>query len=151
MGSSIQCYLYRWQHYDLLLTDGGASLNQSTGSIRMQGREVFKHAVEKLSSSFNEALKEANLNNEDIDWLIPHQANQRIINAVIEKVKFDKKKVVSTVSKHGNTSAASIPLALDYAVKKNMVKNGHVLGFQAIGGGLSWGSSIVKFGKPKNL
>ena len=139
------------QHYDLLKTDGGASLNQSTGYIRMQGRDVFKHAVEKLSSSFIEALKEANLNNEDIDWLIPHQANQRIINAVIEKVKFDKNKVVSTVSEHGNTSAASIPLALDYAVKKNMVKNGHVLGFQAIGGGLSWGSSIVKFGKPTNL
>lgn len=138
------------KHYDLLFTDGGASSNQKTGFIRMQGKEVFKHAVEKLSSSFNEALKLANFTAKDVDWLVPHQANQRIINAVIDKVGFDKKRVVSTVSKHGNTSAASIPIALDYALKKKMIKNGNVLGFQAIGGGLSWGSSIVKYGKPKN-
>ncbi len=139
------------QHYDLLFTDGGVSLNKSTGHIRMHGKEVFKHAVEKLSSSFVEALKKSSYKIDDVDWLIPHQANQRIINAVADKVGFNKDKIVSTVSKHGNTSAASIPIALDYALKKNMIKNGELLGFQAIGGGLSWGSSIIKFGKPKNL
>ncbi len=139
------------QHYNLLFTDGGVSLNKSTGYIRMHGKEVFKHAVEKLSSSFIDALEKTNYTIDDIDWLIPHQANQRIINAVAEKVGFDKNKIVSTVSEHGNTSAASIPIALDYALKKNMIKNGQILGFQAIGGGLSWGSSIIKFGKPKNL
>ena len=139
------------KHYDLLYTDGGASHNQTTGFIRMQGREVFKHAVEKLTNSFQEALKIANFTINEVDWLVPHQANQRIINAVADKVGFDKNKVISTVSEHGNTSAASIPIALDHAIKNKSIKNGNVLGFQAIGGGLSWGSSLVKYGKPKFL
>ena len=136
------------RYHDILYTEGGVSSSQSSGYIKMKGKDVFKHAVEKLSTSFIEALNKANLKIDDIDWLIPHQANQRIINSVGEKLSFNKSKIVSTVSQHGNTSAASIPLALDYAVNKKIVKNGDHLGFQAIGGGLSWGSSIIKFGKP---
>ena len=137
------------RYYDLLKTNGGASLNQKIGSIEMVGKEVFKHAVEKLCSSFNQALKLSNKNINQIDWLVPHQANQRILNAVSDRLKVDNSKVISTVEKHGNTSAASIPLALDDALSSNKIKNGHLLGFQAIGGGLSWGSAIVRFGKPE--
>ena len=114
----------------------------------MNGKEIFKHAVEKLSSSLLLCLKECNMNIDDIDWLIPHQANQRIINAVSNKVKIQQNKIISTISIHGNTSAASIPLALDVAIKKGNVKNGNLLALQAIGGGLSWGSLILKIGEP---
>ena len=131
--------------------DGGISLNQSSGHIKMIGKDVFKHAVEKLSNSFLSALKETKLSMNDLDWLVPHQANQRIINSVANKLSFDSKKIISTVSDHGNTSAASIPLAIDVGIKDQRIKNGHLLGLQAIGGGLAWGSSIVKFGKPNNL
>ena len=137
--------------YDLLYTDGGVSLNQASGFIKMQGKDVFKHAVEKLSSSFLLTLKETDLSINELDWLIPHQANQRIINSVANKLNFDSKKVISTVSEHGNTSAASIPLAMDVGLKDNRIKNSDLLGLQAIGGGLAWGSSVVKFGKPDNL
>ena len=136
------------EYYDLLSTDGGVSKSKSTGLLRMNGKEVFKHAVEKLTSSLLECLEDCNMKIDDIDWLIPHQANQRIINAVSSKVKIDQKKIISTISDHGNTSAASIPLALDVAIKKGNVKNGNILAFQAIGGGLSWGSLILKIGKP---
>ncbi|MDC1023420.1 3-oxoacyl-[acyl-carrier-protein] synthase III C-terminal domain-containing protein [Alphaproteobacteria bacterium] len=112
------------------------------------GKDVFKHAVEKLTSSFKEALDLSNKNVLEIDWLIPHQANQRILSAVADKLKIDPLKVISTVKYHGNTSAASIPLALDYAVTNNKIKNGNLIGFQAIGGGLSWGASVVRYGKP---
>ena len=137
------------RHYDLLKTSGGVSLNQKAGFIEMIGKEVFKHAVEKLCSSFNEALLLSNKSIEEIDWMIPHQANQRILTAVADRLKIPTSKIISTVENHGNTSAASIPLALDYAFSSNQIKNGDLLGFQAIGGGLSWGSSIVRFGKPK--
>ena len=136
------------EYYDLLSTDGGVSKNKSTGFLRMNGKEVFKHAVEKLASSLLMCLEECNMNIDDIDWLIPHQANQRIISAVSNKVKIDQNKIISTISNHGNTSAASIPLALDVAINKGNVKNGNILAFQAIGGGLSWGSLILKIGKP---
>ena len=85
-----------------------------------------------------------------LDWLVPHQANQRIILAVAEKLKINSKKIISTVKDHGNTSAASIPLALDYALSTQKIKNGNLLGFQAIGGGLSWGASIIRIGKPQS-
>ncbi len=136
-------------HYDLLYTDGGVSLSGDAGFVRMLGRDVFKHAVEKLSNSLLAALNNTKYSINDIDWLIPHQANQRIINSVVEKLNFEPNKVISTVSNHGNTSAASIPLALDFALTSNKIKEGDLLAFQAIGGGLSWGSIIVKFGKPK--
>ena len=100
----------------------------------MVGKEVFRHAVEKLSSSLNEALHMSNKTIEDIDWLVPHQANQRIILGVAEKLKLNHKKIISTVSDHGNTSAASIPLALDSAISSNKIINGNLIAFQAIGG-----------------
>ena len=134
--------------YNLLCTNSGVSLNQKVGFIEMVGKEIFKHAVEKLCSSFQEALDLCNKNISHIDWLIPHQANQRILSAVSDKLKIKNEKVISTVEFHGNTSAASIPLALDVAIDSKKVKNGNIIGLQAIGGGLSWGSSIIKFGKP---
>ena len=136
------------KYYNLLNTDGGVSTSKSTGFLRMDGKEIFKHAVEKLSSSLLLCLDELQMDIKDLDWLIPHQANQRIINAVSNKVKLPQEKIVSTISIHGNTSAASIPLALDVAVKKGDIKNGNILALQAIGGGLSWGSLILKIGKP---
>ena len=135
-------------YYDLLNTDGGVSKSKSIGFLRMNGKEIFKHAVEKLSSSFLKCLEECNMSLNDIDWFVPHQANQRIIDAVSTKVKIPQEKIISTISIHGNTSAASIPLALDVAIENGSVKNGNILALQAIGGGLSWGSSILKFGKP---
>ena len=139
------------QFYDLLKTNGGVSTNQKVGFIEMEGKEVFKHAVDKLSSSLEEALIASNKNIDELDYLVPHQANQRIILAVADKMKIDVSKVVSTVKDHGNTSAASIPLALENAINSNKILNGNLIGIQAIGGGLSWGASIIRIGKPKNL
>ena len=136
------------EYYELLKTNGGVSTDQKIGFIEMAGKEIFKHAVEKLSLSFQEALKLSYKNIKQIDWLIPHQANQRILLAVADRLKIDPVKVISTVMHHGNTSAASIPLALDYAINNNKVRNGNLIGFQAIGGGLSWGASVVRYGKP---
>ena len=139
------------QFYDLLKTNGGVSTNQKVGFIEMEGKEVFKHAVDKLSSSLKEALIASNKNIDELDYLVPHQANQRIILAVADRMKIDVSKVVSTVKDHGNTSAASIPLALENAINSNKILNGNLIGIQAIGGGLSWGASIIRIGKPKNL
>ena len=136
--------------YDLLKTNGGVSNNQISGFIEMSGKEIFKHAIDKLSSSLEEALLLSNKVINQIDWLVPHQANQRIIMAVAEKLKMNSKKIISTVKYHGNTSAASIPLALDNAISEKKITNGNLLGFQAIGGGLSWGASIIRIGKPQN-
>ena len=136
--------------YDLLKTNGGVSNNQISGFIEMSGKEIFKHAIDKLSLSLEEALLLSNKVINQIDWLVPHQANQRIILAVAEKLKINSKKIISTVKYHGNTSAASIPLALDNALSEKKITNGNLLGFQAIGGGLSWGASIVRIGKPQN-
>ncbi|OUW59283.1 MAG: 3-oxoacyl-ACP synthase [Alphaproteobacteria bacterium TMED199] len=139
------------QFYDLLKTNGGVSTNQKVGFIEMEGKEVFKHAVDKLSSSLEEALIASNKNIDELDYLVPHQANQRIILALADRMKIDLSKVVSTVKDHGNTSAASIPLALENAINSNKILNGNLIGIQAIGGGLSWGASIIRIGKPKNL
>ena len=139
------------QFYDLLKTNGGVSTNQKVGFIEMEGKEVFKHAVDKLSSSLEEALIASNKNIDELDYLVPHQANQRIILAVADRMKIDVSKVVSTVKDHGNTSAASIPLALENAINSNKILNGNLIGLHAIGGGLSWGASIIRIGKPKNL
>ena len=138
-------------YYDLLKTNGGVSTNKTVGSIEMLGKEVFRHAVEKLSSSLNEALRLSNKTIEDIDWLVPHQANQRIILGVADKLKLNHEKIISTVSDHGNTSAASIPLALDSAISSDKIVSGNLIAFQAIGGGLSWGASLVRIGSPKNI
>ena len=139
------------QFYDLLKTNGGVSISQQTGFIEMEGKEVFKHAVDKLSSSLEQALKASNKKIDELDWLVPHQANQRIILAVADRMKIDVRKVISTVKDHGNTSAASIPLALENALASNKILNGNLIGLHAIGGGLSWGASIIRIGKPKIL
>ena len=139
------------QFYDLLKTNGGVSSNQNTGFIEMEGKEIFKHAIDKLSTSLEDALKASNKKIDELDWLVPHQANQRIILAVADKLKIDANKVISTVKYHGNTSAASIPLALENAISSNKISNGNLIGLHAIGGGLSWGASIIRIGKPKIL
>jgi len=139
------------QFYDLLKTNGGVSSNQNTGFIEMEGKEIFKHAIDKLSTSLEDALKASNKKIDELDWLVPHQANQRIILAVADKLKIDVNKVISTVKYHGNTSAASIPLALENAISSNKISNGNLIGLHAIGGGLSWGASIIRIGKPKIL
>lgn len=133
---------------DILYVDGGPSATGTTGHVRMEGKEVFRHAVEKLSSAMSEALEKANLSAEQVDWLVPHQANIRIIDGMQKKLGLPADKVVRTVSQHANTSAASIPLALNEAVKDGRIQPGHVLALEAIGGGLSWGASVVRFGRP---
>lgn len=133
---------------DILYVDGGPSATGTTGHVRMEGKEVFRHAVEKLSSAMSEALEKADLTAEQVDWLVPHQANIRIIDGMQKKLGLPADRVVRTVSQHANTSAASIPLALNEAVKDGRIQPGHVLALEAIGGGLSWGASVVRFGRP---
>ena len=139
-------YLYSdGQHYDLLYTDGGPSTAQGTGYIRMEGREVFRHAVTKLSEVAEEALTRQNLTLENIDWLIPHQANIRIINALGKKLNLNAERIITTVDQHANTSAASIPLALHKAVADKRLKQGDIILHEAIGGGLVWGAAVIRW------
>ena len=127
-----------------LFADGGPSLNQKVGKIRMNGQDIFKQAVTKLSSSTLEALENCNLKIQDIDWFIPHQANQRIILGTAKKLGIDIKKTISNVNFHANTSAASIPLAISHAFKSGKIKKNDIIALCAIGGGLTWGSCILK-------
>ena len=133
---------------NILDTDNGPGMDGRVGKVRMDGKEVFKHAVEKLSSSLEEVIKAANIDINDINYLIPHQANIRIIDAISKKLNFPNEKVIKTLDLHANTSAASIPLALDVAISNKKIKNGDIIALNAIGGGLSWGASILKYGKP---
>lgn len=133
------------EKHDLLYVDGGPSSTQTTGYLRMEGREVFRHAVNNLASVVHEALDATGLTTDDIDWLVPHQANKRIIDGTGRKLKLDPEKVVLTVDKHGNTSAASVPLALDEAVRDGRVKRGDLLLLEAMGGGFTWGSALVRW------
>jgi len=133
---------------DILYVDGGPSVNAEVGHVRMEGKEVFRHAVEKLASVMDEALGAANMEAHEIDWLVPHQANIRIIDAMQKKMGLPSDRVVRTVEQHANTSAASIPLALATAVGDGRIKNGDVVAMEAIGGGLVWGAALVKFGRP---
>jgi len=135
-------------HRDILYVDGGPSSTKDVGYVRMEGKEVFRHAIEKLAAVMDEALKAADLQPADIDWLVPHQANIRIIDGMQKKMRLPSEKVVRTVAQHANTSAASIPLALATAVDDGRVKNGDILAMEAIGGGLVWGAALVKFGRP---
>ncbi len=130
---------------DLLYTDGGVSTTGSVGIIKMEGREVFKNAVAYMAEVVNETLEHNNLSPDCIDWLIPHQANSRIIEGTARKLGMSMDKVVMTVERHGNTSAASIPLALDEAIKDGRIKRGHLLLLEALGGGLTWGAALVRF------
>jgi 3-oxoacyl-[acyl-carrier-protein] synthase-3 len=130
---------------DILYTDGGAASSDQVGKVRMEGREVFKHAVLKLSQAMTEALEANNFSSDDVDWFIPHQANERIIDAVAERLNFPPSKVIKTVRDHANTSAASIPLALDWAVREGKIKEGDLVLTDALGAGLSWGSALIRW------
>ncbi len=131
--------------YGLLYVDGGPSTTGTAGYVRMNGQDVFRHAVSKLSSVVEEALAANGLEPSAVDWLVPHQANQRIIDGIARKLKLPTDKVVLTVDRHGNTSAASIPLALCEAVHDGRVKRGDLILMEAIGGGLTWGAAMVRW------
>lgn len=129
---------------DLLYADGGTS-TRTTGHVRMQGREVFRHAVEKLAQTAHAALERAGLGPQDVDWIVPHQANLRIISATAQRMQLPLERVVLTVAEHGNTSAASIPLALSVGVERGQIRPGDLIVTEAIGGGLAWGSVVVRW------
>lgn len=133
------------QYRDLLYVDGGVSTTGTAGQLRMQGNLVFRHAVEKLAKTAHTALDKAGLTTADVDWLVPHQANARIITATAQKMGLSMDKVVLTVADHGNTSAASIPLALSVADAQGRFRPGDVIVTEAIGGGLSWGSVVLRW------
>ncbi len=130
---------------DMLKTTGGPSSTKDSGHIVMQGRDVFKFAVKYMADVVNETLAHNNISAADIDFLVPHQANLRIIDATVKKLKMNADQVVLTVGHHGNTSAASIPLALDEAVRDGRIQEGHLLLLEAMGGGLTWGAALVRF------
>jgi 3-oxoacyl-[acyl-carrier-protein] synthase-3 len=133
------------QHKNKLYVDGGPSATGTVGHVRMEGREVFKHAVGMISDVINAAFAATGTTADDIDWFVPHQANQRIIDASAKKLGIASNKVVSTVDRHGNTSAASIPLALDVAVKDGRVKPRDLVMLEAMGGGFTWGSVLLRW------
>ncbi len=132
------------RYRDILYVDGGVS-TQEIGHLRMQGREVFRHAVEKLARTAQASLDSLKLTGADVDWLVPHQANLRIIKSTAQKLGLGLERVVLTVQEHGNTSAASIPLALSVGVERGQIKPGDLLLTEAIGGGLAWGSVILRW------
>ena len=129
---------------ELLYVDGGPSTTQTVGHLRMVGNQVFKHAVGKISESVRAAAQQAGIDVKDIDWFVPHQANQRILDATARKVGVHPSRVVSTVSGHANTSAASVPLALAAATDDGRIKQGDLVLIEAIGGGLTWGSALIR-------
>jgi 3-oxoacyl-[acyl-carrier-protein] synthase-3 len=133
------------QHKEKLFVDGGPSSTGTVGHLRMEGREVFKHAVGMITDVINAAFEATGTGPDDIDWFVPHQANQRIIDASARKLGIAEEKVVCTVSKHGNTSAASIPLALDEAVRDGRISQGDLVMLEAMGGGFTWGSALVRW------
>lgn len=133
------------QYRELLYVDGGVSTTGTSGHLRMQGNLVFRHAVEKLAETAHRAIEKAGLTPDDVDWLVPHQANMRIIEATAKRMHLPLDKVVLTVADHGNTSAASIPLALAVADSRGQFKTGDVVVTEGIGGGLSWGSVVLRW------
>ena len=132
-------------HRDLLYTDGGPSTTGQAGVIKMEGREVFRHAVQCLSDVVEETLAANGISPDDIAYLVPHQANLRIIEGTAKKLSMDMNRVIVTVGQHGNTSAASVPLALSVAINDGRIKQGDLLLLEAMGGGLTWGSALVRF------
>jgi 3-oxoacyl-[acyl-carrier-protein] synthase-3 len=133
------------RHNELLYVDGGPSTTGTVGKLRMKGREVFRHAVANLASVMGETLGAAGLTNADVDWVVPHQANARILDATARKLGLDPAKVIVTVDEHANTSAASVPLALDTAVRDGRIKRGDLIVLEAMGGGFTWGAAVVRF------
>ncbi|MCY7271014.1 MAG: ketoacyl-ACP synthase III [Sphingomonas bacterium] len=133
------------RHNDLLYVDGGPSTTGTVGKLRMKGREVFRHAVKNLADVLNEVLAAADLTSADVDWVVPHQANARILDATAKKLGLPPEKVVVTVDRHANTSAASVPLALDTAVRDGRIKRGDLIVLEAMGGGFTWGAAVVRY------
>ncbi|MBM3489431.1 MAG: ketoacyl-ACP synthase III [Alphaproteobacteria bacterium] len=133
------------RQHDMLYVDGGPSSTQTTGHLRMKGQEVFRHAVINLAQVVEEALAANHLGAADIDWLVPHQANRRIIDYIARKLALPIEKVVLTVEQHGNTSAASVPLALDVAVRDGRIKQGDMVLMEAMGGGFTWGAALARW------
>jgi 3-oxoacyl-[acyl-carrier-protein] synthase-3 len=131
-------------HNQLLYVDGGPSTTGTVGKLRMKGREVFRHAVVNLAEVLREVLDDAGFSTDDLDWLVPHQANARILDATARKLNLPPEKVVMTVAQHANTSAASVPLALDQAVRDGRIKVGDLVMLEAMGGGFTWGASLIR-------
>ncbi|MBH1992516.1 MAG: ketoacyl-ACP synthase III [Sphingomonadaceae bacterium] len=132
------------RHNQLLYVDGGPSTTQTVGKLRMKGQEVFRHAVKNLASVLGEVMAMADLSPADIDWLVPHQANARILDATARKLKLSPDRVVMTVDRHANTSAASVPLALDVAIRDGRIKTGDLIVLEAMGGGFTWGACVLR-------
>jgi 3-oxoacyl-[acyl-carrier-protein] synthase III len=133
------------RHNGLLYVDGGPSTTGTVGKLRMKGSEVFRHAVTNLASVMTEVLGEAGLTADEVDWVVPHQANARILDATARKLGLPPSKVVVTVDIHANTSAASVPLALDTAVRDGRIKRGDIIVLEAMGGGFTWGASVLRY------
>ena len=132
------------EHKDLLYVDGGPSTTGEVGKLRMKGREVFRHAVVNLADVLKEVLEDAGVESGDVDWVVPHQANARILDATARKLGLSTDKIVVTVDQHANTSAASVPLAFDVARKDGRIKQGDLVMFEAMGGGFTWGASLAR-------
>ena len=133
------------RHNQLLYVTGGPSTTQTVGTVRMKGKEVFRHAVVNLAEVMNEVLDASGHNAEDVDWVVPHQANKRILDATSRKLGLPPEKVIVTVDRHANTSAASVPLALDTAVRDGRIRKGDLLVLEAMGGGFTWGAAVVRY------
>jgi len=133
------------RHNDLLFVDGGPSTTGTVGKLRMKGREVFRHAVINLAEVLSEVLTAAGLTPADVDWVVPHQANARILDATSRKLGLPREKVIVTVDKHANTSAASVPLAFDTAIRDGRIKRGDIVILEAMGGGFTWGAAALKY------
>ena len=133
------------RNHDALYVDGGPSSTQTTGYLRMNGKEVFRHAVVNLSSVIQEALDGVGLTADDLDWIVPHQANQRILDSTARRLGLPRDKIISTIADHANTSAASVPLALAHAVADGRIRPGHLVLMEAMGGGFTWGSCLARW------
>jgi len=131
--------------HDMLYVDGGPSSTQTTGHLRMQGKEVFRHAVTNISAAITASAHASGYEIADIDWFVPHQANQRILDGTARKLGIPPEKVISTVAVHGNTSAASVPLALVTAVRDGRIKRGDLVLLEAMGGGFTWGAGLIRW------
>lgn len=132
------------RHRDLLYVDGGPSRGQKVGYVHMEGKEVFRHAVMKLASVVDEALSANGVSSSELDWMVPHQANRRILASTAKKVHLSEERVIVTLDKHANTSAASIPLALYTGIKDGRIKPGNLILLEAMGGGFTWGSALMR-------
>jgi 3-oxoacyl-[acyl-carrier-protein] synthase III len=133
------------QYYDKLMVNGGASSTSTIGHVTMEGKDVFKHAVVNLAQAVDDAIASSGISPDQIDWLVPHQANLRIIDMMAQKLHLPKEKVVITIDRHANTSAASVPLAINEAVQDGRIQQGQLLLLEAMGGGFTWGSALLRW------